>query len=317
MNEMISRLAELVEQYYLLPEEGRAMAERLSARAGDLAQAEAGKPLADALTTVMREVNPDKHLRVFHPGVQVLQPGAAMTREELARSSALANGYVRKVERLAGNVGYLELLQLDNPAFSGEVLAAAMTLVADSSALLVDLTRCRGGAPEMVQFLCTYLLDRPTHLNSLYWRERDQTTEYWTLPYVPGKRFGGTKPLFLLTSRRTASAGEEFTYNLTNLKRAIQVGETTAGAANPGRVHPLPDGYAVFIPNGRPINPITGTNWEGAGIEPEIAVPADGALTAAYREALRQVVAGLKGAEALPEKALRQEAEEALAGLKG
>jgi retinol-binding protein 3 len=95
--------------------------------------------------------------------------------------------------------------------------------------------------------------------------------------------------VYVLTSNRTFSAAEEFTYNLQNLQRATIVGETTGGGAHPGSVRRITDRFGIWLPNGRAINPITRTNWEGTGIEPHIKVPAEQALTSAHIEALKKI----------------------------
>ena len=125
------------------------------------------------------------------------------------------------------------------------------------------------------------------HLNSLYFRPTDRTDHFYTRRVVAGKRFGAIKPVYVLTSNRTFSAAEEFTYNLQSLKRATIVGDITGGGAHPGGVVPVTAAFSVFVPSGRAINPITGTNWEGTGVRPEIAVPADSALGAALAAARR------------------------------
>ena len=138
----------------------------------------------------------------------------------------------------------------------------------------------------MVAFLCSYFFEGPpVHLNDLYWRSSNSTQQWWTLSYVPGKRYVN-KDVYLLTSSGTFSAAEEFTNNLKTQKRATIVGETTGGGANPGGMERLSDHFGAFVPGGRAINPVTLTNWEGTGVAPDIAVPADQALTAAYRTAL-------------------------------
>jgi C-terminal processing protease CtpA/Prc len=142
----------------------------------------------------------------------------------------------------------------------------------------------------MLQLLCSYLFGgESVHLNDLYWREGDRTQQFWTLPWVPGTRYGKDKPVYVLTSSRTFSAAEEFTYNLKNLKRATIVGETTGGGAHPGGVRRITDHFGIWLPNGRAINPITKTNWEGVGIEPHIKVPAEQALAAAHLDALQKI----------------------------
>jgi C-terminal processing protease CtpA/Prc len=125
-------------------------------------------------------------------------------------------------------------------------------------------------------------------LNSLYWRPANRTDEFSTLRTVTGKRFGATKPVYVLTSSRTFSAAEEFAYDLQSRKRAVIVGETTGGGAHPGGVTRVEDDFAVFVPSGRAINPVTGTNWEGTGVRPEIAVVADSAIAAALSDARKR-----------------------------
>ena len=97
-------------------------------------------------------------------------------------------------------------------------------------------------------------------------------------------------PVYVLTSGRTFSAAEEFTYNLKNLERATIVGETTGGGAHPVDRHVFADlQISMSLPFGRAVNPITGTNWEGTGIDPHIAVPVDQAFDVAYLDALKKL----------------------------
>jgi hypothetical protein len=197
----------------------------------------------------------------------------------------------RRVERLAGNVGYLELDGfLDAEAAAGPA-AAAMTFLANTDALIIDLRRNGGGSPHGVALLCSYLFDaeKPVHLNSLYWRRGNRTEEFWTRKDVAGPRYVG-KDVYVLTSARTFSAAEEFTYNLQCLKRATVVGETTGGGAHPGGGFPLGEHFVMFVPTGRAINPITKTNWEGIGVKPDLAVPADKALEAAHERAVQKLL---------------------------
>ena len=155
------------------------------------------------------------------------------------------------------------------------------------------MTESSGGAPEMSALVSSYLFDdKPVHLNDLYHRLNNITTSFWTNPNVEGKRFGADKPVFVLTSFKTFSAGEEFSYNLQQLKRATIIGETTGGGANPGDVRPLGQDMFVFIPDERAINPISKTNWEGVGVTPDIAVSPDQALEKALALARSKTPAG-------------------------
>jgi len=143
----------------------------------------------------------------------------------------------------------------------------------------------------MVALISSYLFDNaPVHLNDLYFRTDNTTRQWWTLPYVPGKRYGASKPVYVLTSNRTFSGAEEFTYNLKNLKRSTTIGETTGGGANPGGGRRITEHFGVFVPTGRAISPITKTNWEGTGVKPDIEAPAPKALKIAHLAAMKKVL---------------------------
>jgi C-terminal processing protease CtpA/Prc len=129
----------------------------------------------------------------------------------------------------------------------------------------------------------------PIHLNDMYSRDTGKIEESWTERDVRGTRFGGKKPVYVLTSKRTFSGGEEFAYDLQSLRRAKIVGETTGGGAHPVAPHPLDHSFVILVPWGRPINPITKKDWEGVGVVPDIAVSADAALDEAYQRALKDI----------------------------
>jgi hypothetical protein len=203
----------------------------------------------------------------------------------------------KELKILEGNVGYLDLRQFMSPAQAGEAATAAMNFLANADAIIFDLRQNGGGDPGMIQLLTSYLYrDGETrHLNSFYHRRSNDTTQTWTLPYVPGRRNPKAK-VYVLTSNFTFSAAEEFTYNLKNLKRATIVGETTGGGAHPGGMHPVAERFDSIIPDGRAIKPITGTNREGVGVEPDVKVPAGDALGKAHFLALEEL-AGSAGEE--------------------
>src|SRR5438045_8293655 len=152
-----------------------------------------------------------------------------------------------------------------------------MNYLAHVDAIIFDLRENSGGDPRMVEMVSSYLFDKPTHLNDLYNRKEDFTTQYWTLPYVPGATLAD-KPVFVLTSKSTFSGAEEFAYNLKNLKRATIVGETTGGGAHPVEGHRIDDHFMIGVPFARAVNPISKTNWEGTGVEPDVQVKAAEAL---------------------------------------
>jgi hypothetical protein len=253
------------------------------------------RAFAEALTADLRAVSRDKHLRViFSPEpIADRKPDAAPPAADVERFRDQMKfwnaGYV-KAERLDGNVGYLRLDGFAPAAEAAPRAAAAMTLLAETGALIIDLRWNGGGDPASVALLVSYLFaaDDERHINDIYWRPDNSTKQYWTSPDLSGKRYPN-KPVYVLTSKDTFSGAEEFAYDVQNLKRATIVGEVTGGGANPGgpeKVHPH---FLVNVPRGRAISPVTKTNWEGTGVKPEVQVPADRALDTAYLAALEKV----------------------------
>lgn len=303
---LIATLAQKMRANYVFPEVAEKMATAILAqdKRGDYAKDGSANALSEHLTNDLQKLSMDKHIRLrYWPDVlpedipeadrAKIKPSAAERERDLAKGKYYNFG-VEKFERLPGNIGYLELKGFLEPEYSGEAIASAMTLVADSKALIIDVRRNGGGDPATVALVSSYLFDSdPVHLNDLYYRWDGQIHQYWTQAWVPGKRFGPNKPVYVLTSPRTFSAAEEFANNLKTLKRATIVGATTGGGANPGGVFKLAEHVGVFIPTGRAINPITKSNWEGTGVVPDVAVPHDQALLTAQVLAMQPVVAAM------------------------
>ena len=295
---IVDALARKLNQSYVFPETAKQMDSALRKRleTGEYEKVTSGQAFADALTRHLQEISRDKHLRVrfsTEPLPERKPEADAAERERLRKFGEAVNFGFEKVEKLPGNIGYIELRGFFPLQDVGAEKAAAeaMNKVADTDALIFDLRRNGGGSPIMVRLVCSYLFgEKPVHLNSLYSRERDHTEEFWTLKELPGKRYLD-KDVFVLTSSRTFSGAEEFSYNLQNLKRATIVGETTGGGAHPGGVHRLDENFSVFVPTGRAINPITKTNWEGKGVKPEVEVSAESALRTAQELALKRLIA--------------------------
>lgn len=290
--QVIDNVVAAMNERYVFPD----VARKVEAALRDPAQRRAldtddPKAFAQRLTEALQAQTRDKHLRVMASEQPVPEPTEAHrpAAEDIARFKAqeeARNFGVERVERLPGNIGYLELRGFANAEWAGEAIASAMSLVAHTEALIVDLRRNGGGDPATVALVTSYLLDERTHLNDLYFRPENRTTQYWSLDWVPGKRFGGRKPVYVLTSSRTFSGAEEFSYNLKNLKRATLIGETTGGGAHPGELRKVGAHFRMFVATGRAINPISKTNWEGSGVEPDVKVKADDALRVAQLRAL-------------------------------
>jgi C-terminal processing protease CtpA/Prc len=273
--------------------------------------------LAHQLTNHLQEISKDTHLHLFHTSEEL--PERPDPEEPAPKwweeCWPFQNFGFEKVERLPGNIGYLDVHAFYPPGFAGDVTIAAMNFLANTSVLIIDLRNNDGGEPAMVALICNYFFDAElVHLNSFYWRTSDSTQQVWTLPYVPGKRYLG-KPVYLLTSRDTVSGAEEFAYTLKNMKRATAIGEVTGGAAHPGQVYKIHPHFGAFIPTGRHISPITGTDWERTGVIPDIEIPQDQALKAAQVLALKQLLETSGANEARDQRWFVKEATDALAEL--
>ena len=318
---VIDRALKALNESYVFPDVAKKMDDAIRARqqGKEYDAIASGRQFAQLLTEHLREVSGDLHLSVnlIPQGPPPPPPpgagGIAQTLEERQRTLAGQRNFgFARVERLAGNIGYLDLRGFMAPAVAGETATAAMTFLSSTDAVIFDLRENGGGDPSMVAFLTSYLLGpRAVHLNDFYSRPTNETRQSWTLPYVPGRRLTEAD-VYILTSSRTFSGAEEFTYNLKHLKRATIVGEATRGAAHTVEGRRINANFAIAVPTGRPINPVTKTNWEGVGVKPDVAVSPERALTTAHLMALekqeRRLTADTPG--------LRQEVMNAIATLR-
>lgn len=283
--------------------------------AGDYDKITSAFDLMDALDAHLLQISKDPHLNmrysdearppVTEPG-ETLVPETPQEREESLQAARRRNFGFQRVEILDGNIGLLELNGFFRPEFAGETAGAAFTLLAGTDALILDLRSSQGGNADMVLFLASYFFpgDEQYRLGDWFTRVEGGLQQWWTLPYLPGKRYLG-KDVFILTAKTTFSAPEGLTAFLQHHGKAIVVGEPTRGGTHPGvmlRVHPH---FAVFVPVSMPIYP-TGTptfplgrpfhresvaDEVGTGIRPDLEIAAVRARTRAHLEALQKQVA--------------------------
>lgn len=273
--QVIESLSQLMNNHYVFPDVAKLTEKHLKTQLneGHFDQFENDEAFAEALTTSVQAINHDKHMRIRKnkPYEAPEKSPERMIEEHLdwLDQSRRENAGFNTVKILEGNIGYLDYRGFAGMEIAKPVIDAYMELISNTDAIIIDLSKNGGGSPATVQYLCSYFFDQKLHLNSLYWREGDTTQEFWTLEDV-----GGTKmpdvPLFVITSNRTFSGAEEFSYNMQTQKRATLVGQTTGGGANPGGSFNINTNLTVFIPTGKAINPITKTNWEGVGVIPEV-----------------------------------------------
>jgi len=247
------------------------------------------------LQTDVASVYLDRHMQILAlpPGsISSKKPGDDFFKSDAARERFRRNNYeFKKAEILAGNVGYLKLDMFVETDLAGATAAAAMGFLSNVDALIIDLRDNPGGSASMIQLLTGYLFKDSAHLIDWYDRKRGETTQSWSTAWVPGKPLFDV-PVYVLVSSHTGSAAEEFTFDLKNQKRATVVGERTGGAAHTVEFHTFDVGAFIAglqLPRGRALDPVTKTNWEAVGVEPDIAVPADKALSAAHLDALKKL----------------------------
>ena len=296
-SEIVEALGTKLREQYVFPDVGKSVAAALTAklRKGDYTALMTPAAFEAALTTDLRTLGKDSHLRVrfqphFRPGPP---PGSAPSPEDVVqmRAAMAQRGFgIARVQRLAGNIGYLDVRGFFPTEFAAPAMSAAMTLLSGTDALIIDLRNNGGGEPQTVAYLMSHFFAEgdERHLNDIYNRLDGTTRTYWTVPSV-GARY--TSPIFVLTSHNTFSGGEEFAYDVKTQKRGTLVGEVTGGGANPGDYLPLTRGFIAFIPTGRAINPVTKTNWEHVGVAPDLTAPAADAMRLAYAAALKAVAA--------------------------
>jgi hypothetical protein len=238
----------------------------------------------------LRDVSKDRHLGVWPIWFAPVPKGdSEEDRREFLDKMRYENYGFHRIERLEGNIGYLKLDYFADPEYGKTTAAAAMTLISNCDAVIIDLRENHGGSEHMVNYICAYFFDEPVHTISMYTRYKDITVHLWT-PEIPNP-WMKDKPLFILQSHESASGAEHFSYSMKAVNRAIIVGETSRGAANPVEERIYPNlSLNIALPVSRAIHPITETDWEGTGVEPDIKVPEEEALKKAHLVALETLV---------------------------
>jgi len=284
---IVEAVIKTMRDYYIWPEKAEEMAALLekNLKEGAYDNFDQRDPFIRRLTQDLRSVAHDLHL-----GVWPLE--TSLTLSEISEEAKIREAaWLRythygmpKVKRLHGNIGYLEILDFDEPPEAEAATIAAMNFLAGSDALVIDLRRCGGGSGYTGRIIDSYFFDEPTHIGNVYTRYTDENRQSWTMPYVPGPKLIDV-PIYILQSRRTASAAESMGYALQTQKRATIVGEKSRGAANPVDEINFPELSICGDVTSR----VTGSGWEGGGVTPDIDVPAERALMAACLDAMEKL----------------------------
>lgn len=304
--QVIDNLIREIHSSYVFPETAaRASAAlREQQRRGTYDGITSANRLSQVLTSELQALAKDRHLSVLYSEVAIPEkrPHGQIAPEERARRLAVLreeNFGVEKIERLPFNIGYLELTRFAPARDAADTIAAAMTVLAHTDALIIDLRKNTGGDLASAVLLASYLFDKRTHLYDFHHRKDNRFEQTWTSDVVPGLRYGEKRAVYVLTSKETFSAAEYFSDALKNLKRGTIIGETTGGGANAGDIIRLAPNFAAFVPLSRSVSPLTKTNWEGVGVTPDITVTADDALNAAQLAILGKMAASENDASRL------------------
>jgi hypothetical protein len=314
-SEVIRGVLRRIEEGYVFPRKAAEMEQAVRARAqrGEYDSIVSPEALARRLTGDLRAVSHDLHLEVVYDSKGVVDEGSGgdpspADQSQLKLYGRRINWGMERVERLKGNVGYLQIRSFNfDASLVDSTLAAAMSFLAGTDALIVDVRNNGGGEPSYVARVCSYFLPPNTLINKFYWRPQNRWDEFRT-SRVSGSYYGTARPVYVLTSDQTFSGAEEFAYDVQTQRRGEIVGDTTGGGAHPGSLRRVTEKFGVWVPAGRAVNPVTGTNWEGKGVIPDVPVAADAALRVAHLRALQKILATERDADR--RAALRQVIDE-------
>ena len=291
--ETIDGILKVLQKRYVFPEVADSMQSFVmnNLQSGKYDAISDGEEFALQLTKDLQRVLKDLHLKVQYSIEKTGEnedPDKTDSKEAWMNQILTENNYgIKSKKILEGNIGYLEIPMFGPLDRCADTIISAIQYVVDTDALILDLRSCRGSLDEnTIPFMCSYFFKESTHFFNIYSRETDFTKQFWTYAWVPGKRYTD-KPIFVVTSSRTFSGGEELAYDLKHANRAAIVGEVTRGGANPTNLERINSSFTVSVPYMRSVNPLTKTNWEGFGVQPDIQVKSNIALYTAQIAALK------------------------------
>lgn len=293
--QLVETLADKVARRYVDEKKGAqvAAAIRQAKRHGEYDGISSPGQFAHLMTSELIRFSDDQHMRVVFVPAEVPvfpeRPFPTSHEEDLSLPAWLVDRVGRYMARFGveevtqsdAGIGYLRLDAFFRPYLAAEKFAAAMDRLADSKALIIDLRSNGGGSRDSVALLASYFFDQPTHLSDVIAPRTGERLHMWTRKNVEGTRYGSSRPVYILTSHATFSAAEDFAYAMQTRKRATIVGEVTGGGAHPIAPSRLSAHFVVQMPVAESISPITRTNWEGVGVQPDIVVPAERAHSVA------------------------------------
>lgn len=298
ISELITAIADSLSRYYIFPEKAMEISGYLQSREkigvyDSLLKTP--QKLAQQIATDISSIHHDPHLRVsfdpdFNPQV-AFNPTAE--QKEYVKKYWKENNYsFKKLELLPGNIGYLSFnLFVEDIEAAKPTIKAALTFLGNAEAIIIDLRENMGGNPKMVSQVESCFFPEKTEMNHLIDRTIGDTIYMFADPaktdglYLP-------VPVYILTSQHTFSGAEDFSYGMQVAKRAVIVGETTGGGAHPQKPFAAGQGFVLYIPFARSLNPVTNKDWEGTGVIPDIKTTAANALIKAQELIFKYNISG-------------------------
>lgn len=289
--ETIKKLSEMINDLYVIPDLAAKMANQLivNLQNGKYDTIDDFNQLGRVLTDDLFQIAHDRHLRIYYDPARVsiikkLEQSSEEERKQVwlkdKEDKSKTNFGFKEIKLLPGNIGYLCLTTMERLDQAGETASAAMNLLSNSDFLIIDLRNNNGGWSSMVQYLASYFYKESDDilLFQIHYRKNNEVVQFRSLPYLQGKRVDNT-PLYILINGNTMSAAENFAYSLQKLGRAVIIGEkSNFGAHSTGGPRIMNDYYMIQLPIAENINPITKTNWEESGVEPDIKTESRDAL---------------------------------------
>lgn len=291
-NAVIDTLVKQINDYYVFPEVAKKMSDvlRQHQKHRDYDTVTNREVFAKMLTADLQSISKDGHLGVDYSATPITDdhPGAPSEDvvNQFRKTWAMANFCFKKVEHLDGNVGLLQLDAFFPADWIKEIAAGSMQFLANSDAIIIDLRRNHGFAPDGVQLIESYFFNDAVHLADDHNRDANIVNQMWTMPTVPGPKLSNVD-LYILVSKDCFSASEDFAYNLQSQRRAKVIGEVTGGGAHGTKPYKIGTYFTASIPFDYEVNTVTHTDWEGKGVQPDVKVPADQALLTAQIMAIQ------------------------------
>lgn len=297
--EIINQAMKILKEKYIFPEKVSPMEKAVYKKfsEGQYAQYTTTNKFLKQLNHDMETLIEDRHVNIFYDPIKVKQIKAENKgtythpnfSPEFLKRAKFENHMVRKAERLDGNIGYLKLDLFLDSRIAKPTIVSGMNFLSNSDIMIIDIRQNGGGNANAVNFLTNYFLPDSTLISEYYSTLTKETTKTYIEHEEQVQKFSDKVPLYILVSKKTSSAAEAFAYQLQAFKRAIVIGDTTLGEANPGYAFALNDNLWLMVPTSINSNAVTKTNWQGIGVIPDILIKSGRALEAALADAYKKL----------------------------